>query len=281
MRDSRFAIDLNREEGCTMYFKDLSNQQINACIEENLIDFCFLLSRDYSTFICNKNEYIVKTDSNFWANFIYNVKREECNLKSRVQFVKGKMQCNEYPSKWVVGPSSSQSGLEYRLEENGFEKQERWIGMAADLTLFEKKDLSKPDGLMIKTVEEIEDLSDWVGVASKGLCGGKNIDENLFKKLLHKPYVKCYLGLYNGKPAATSMLFLTSSAAGIYLVSTLSEYRKMGIGNAVVLTPLLYAASMGYHIAILQASEMGRKMYKKIGFNQYGDFSVYEGDFRQ
>lgn len=258
-----------------MCFEELSFQEINNCIEENLIDFCFLLSRDYNTFICNENEYMVRTDPNFWANFIYDVKYEEGLLKERVESVKCKILNNEYPSTWVIGPKSMQSELEYHLIKNGFKKQERWIGMAVDLNLFNKKELVKPDGFAIKTVEEVEALSDWVDVASQGLCGGKTINTNLFERLLYKPYVKFYLGLYDNKPAATSMLFLTSSVAGINVVSTLPEFRKMGLGNAMVIAPLLNATQIGYRIAVLQASEMARKMYKRIGFKQYDDFNVY------
>jgi predicted GNAT family acetyltransferase len=49
-------------------------------------------------------------------------------------------------------------------------------------------------------------------------------------------------------------------------VATLPEARGKGIGAVLTLGPLLDAREMGYRIGILQSSEMGFNVYKKLGF---------------
>jgi predicted acetyltransferase len=49
-------------------------------------------------------------------------------------------------------------------------------------------------------------------------------------------------------------------------VATLPEARGKGIGAAVTLKPLHNARELGYIIGVLQSSEMGFNVYKRLGF---------------
>jgi ribosomal protein S18 acetylase RimI-like enzyme len=78
--------------------------------------------------------------------------------------------------------------------------------------------------------------------------------------------VRNYLGYLDGKPVSTSTVFHCSGVVGIYDVATLPEARGRGIGTALTLAPLLDARQAGYRIGVLQSSDMGLGVYKKMGF---------------
>jgi len=87
--------------------------------------------------------------------------------------------------------------------------------------------------------------------------------------------IRNFLGYWNGKPVATSSLFIGGGVAGIYNVSTLLEARGRGIGAALTLRPLQDAHEMGYHIGVLQSSEMGFSVYQKLGFRHLGQIEYF------
>lgn len=51
-----------------------------------------------------------------------------------------------------------------------------------------------------------------------------------------------------------------------------------GIGTALTILPLLYAKEKGCKIGVLQASQEGEKIYRKIGFEEYCIFDSYVRD---
>lgn len=86
---------------------------------------------------------------------------------------------------------------------------------------------------------------------------------------------KLFLAFQNGKPVATSLLFLTDSAAGIYFVTTLAEYRKKGIGLKLTRQTMRFAKMAGARQASLQSSPDGLRVYEQAGFKEYCRVDVY------
>ncbi len=84
-----------------------------------------------------------------------------------------------------------------------------------------------------------------------------------------------YLGLLNGEPVATAELFLSHGVAYLGGVSTLPQYRRQGIGAALTLAALRAARQQGYRVGVLTASPVGIPIYRRIGFQELGMYSVY------
>jgi predicted acetyltransferase len=70
-------------------------------------------------------------------------------------------------------------------------------------------------------------------------------------------------------------LFLNDKAASLHAVSTLSEYRGKGFGYEISRFALIEAIKNKYIIAGLQASLLGEKIYRKLGFKKYFDINSY------
>ena len=86
---------------------------------------------------------------------------------------------------------------------------------------------------------------------------------------------KFFLAYFNEQPVATSLLFLHDTAAGIYFVSTLPEFRQKGIGLAVTRSAMKAARLAGAQYATLQTSPDGLNVYRRAGFQEYCRVDVY------
>src|ERR1043165_1648799 len=149
--------------------------------------------------------------------------------------------------------------------------------MAADLMTVPEH-LSLADRLEIICIEDTESLRQWIHVASRGFGVPpefENAWHELFAEAVFDQPFWTYLAVLDGKPVATSQLFLSAGVAGIYNVTCLPEARGRGIGAAITQAPLLDARAMGYRVGILQASELGYPVYRRLGFQDFGRLSVY------
>jgi len=149
--------------------------------------------------------------------------------------------------------------------------------MAIDLALLPDRSPAHPD-LRIVPVDDEDALKQWIHIASVGFKISEEFEQvwhDIFVDTISDVRFKTYLALLNGKPVGTSQLFLSEGAAGIYNITCLPEARGQGIGSAVTLAPLLEARQMGYRMGILQASQKGYNVYRRLGFQDFGHLSLY------
>ncbi len=178
---------------------------------------------------------------------------------------------------WWPGSDPPGTDLGGLLVSRGLTLRRGGTGMAADLTMLDESQ-SPPAGLTIIPVEDKTTLQQWIHVTSIGFgihetCERRFFD--LFAGLDGEIPLQSYLALLNGQPVGTSQLFLSAGVAGIYNVTCLPEARNRGIGAAITLAPLLEARRRGYRISILQASHLGYKVYRRLGFQDYGKLNTY------
>jgi|APFre7841882630_1041343.scaffolds.fasta_scaffold01101_5 ribosomal protein S18 acetylase RimI-like enzyme len=183
------------------------------------------------------------------------------------------------PMLWWVGPATQPADLGSHLKTCGFVHDADLPGMAVDLST-SGGDPALPPGLVILPVTDVETLRRWCEVLAAGFgmpafvgraffgffsCLGFETDSPL----------RNYIGLLNGKPVATSTLFLAAGVAGIYDVAAIRDARQKGIGAAMTARGLGDARAMGYRAGILQSSAMGVDVYRKLGFREYCTIGHY------
>ena len=151
------------------------------------------------------------------------------------------------------------------------------IEMAADLSRLPESTVS-PTGLEIIPVEDRKTLSKWIHVASIGFGVPEEFESAWYEFFVEAVFdlpFRSYLALLNGQPVGTSQLFLSAGVAGIYNVTCIPEARGQGIGAALTLAPLLHARDVEYRIGILQASCLVYRIYRRLGFQDFVQLSVY------
>jgi GNAT superfamily N-acetyltransferase len=179
---------------------------------------------------------------------------------------------------WWLGPSMQPTDVDVHLVEHGLAHREGAPGMAVDL-LGLNEDLRTPTGLTIEPVGDTEALRKWAHAGVTGFGQPETAVDawiELFNGLGFDLPLRNYLGTLNGQPVATSQLLLGAGVAGIYVVATVPDARRQGIGAAMTLAPLRDARAMGFRIAVLGASPLGLGVYRRMGFQEYCRMSHYQ-----
>jgi GNAT superfamily N-acetyltransferase len=94
-------------------------------------------------------------------------------------------------------------------------------------------------------------------------------------KLPDEPVPLRWIGRIGGTVVATSRVSIGAGVAGLYAISTLPAHRGRGYGRAMTLAALRAAASLGHRIGVLQASEKGLGVYKRLGFRELFTYEVW------
>ena len=171
---------------------------------------------------------------------------------------------------WWLSEDVETSNWGAQLEANGLKPDRHTPGMAVSLAHL-NEDFSCPDGLWISCLEDDAMIHTWSQVFVEGYGLPHDwvplIEDMMTNIGLSLPW-QCYYAAIGSKMVATAAVFYGAGVAGIQMVSTLPEWRGKGIGGAVTLESLLDARKMGCKVGILQSSDMGYKIYQRLGFKE-------------
>jgi GNAT superfamily N-acetyltransferase len=206
-----------------------------------------------------------------WYNGIFSRKPPAGDATDRIQemldYFKSK---GSRAITWWLAPELEADEWSRQLERNGFGYTTDPPGMAADLGKLNVY-LPAPDGLEIRRVGDAAAMKTWSEVFTTGYGLPQDwepINRNMMLAIGMAWPCYCYTAFVNGEPAAVSAVFYGAGVAGIYCVGTLPHWRGKGLGAAVSLAPLLDARQEGYQVGILQSSDMGYRVYERIGFRE-------------
>lgn len=197
----------------------------------------------------------------------------DLDINHKISEIKRLIYEKKAPNGWTIGPSSHPKNLGKLLEEEGFSNVYHQTSMAINLKnlRFNGSDLGKYG---VKLIKNEKLLQSWVKIVSSVF----NIKVNLkfLKNLFHDKNSHFYLGFHEGEIVSSLLMFNSSGVAGLHAVSTLPKYRNKGFGAKISGCALIDGFEMGYKMAVLHASDMGMRVYQKLGFDKYGDIYSYE-----
>lgn len=83
---------------------------------------------------------------------------------------------------------------------------------------------------------------------------------------LHGPDVRAVVAHDRGRPVAAAMVVLSDGVAGIQMVGTVPGARGRGLGELCTRWTVNTGFRLGAAAAVLEASEMGEPVYRRMGF---------------
>jgi ribosomal protein S18 acetylase RimI-like enzyme len=85
-----------------------------------------------------------------------------------------------------------------------------------------------------------------------------------------------YLGCVDGEPVCTAATLVASGAVGLYSVATLPGHERKGYGEAITRHAVERAqARSGFTRLILQATDSGLALYRRLGYRTVTHFAIY------
>lgn len=200
-------------------------------------------------------------------------------LDARITRALAPFEARGLPMFWMTGPSTQPADLGRHLIRRGFTGPVELVGMAADLSAL-NSDMPAPSALRIERVGDTATLERWTEAYSASFDYTPAVGRlffDVFASLgLDARLPLChYLGSLDGRPVATSSLFLGAGVAGLYSVGTIPAVRRQGIGAAMTLAALRDASTRGYRIGILHAEPPAVSLYRRLGFHERSRLHPY------
>lgn len=264
---------------------DTSNPAMTEAIENNIAAFYMQLGRGHGA------ELHIEDDLTWFVSGIPTAQfngviqtrlapsASSAEIGSRIAEMVTTFTSRALPMVWWVTPSTSPPDLAAYLTAHGFSTVGTRPGMAVELAVLPEHVPPAP-GLEITAVTDTASYETWIEVFAASYGYQAHIAQSYFEVTKDsasgsETSLRRYLAWLDGKPVATTTLFVSAGIAGLYQVGTLPEARNRGIGTAILLAPLLDAQALGLRHAVLFSSPMGLSIYRRLGFKVYCQLDRY------
>ncbi|WP_176692706.1 GNAT family N-acetyltransferase [Leptospira santarosai] len=120
--------------------------------------------------------------------------------------------------------------------------------------------------LYVRKIGTEKDLKIWLKILNDSFESEDR--ENLYLKLLDQNSFRLYGGFANGQMITTGMTFYDGESFGLYSITTDRNHRGFGYASALIEHILGEIRKDFSGFIILHATEMGKGIYEKFGFEE-------------
>jgi hypothetical protein len=180
---------------------------------------------------------------------------------------------------WIRGHADAD--LEREVRERGFFQRPPAEGMPGMVLSTQPTQApSPPPDARIEAVADLNAAGEYLRVVAAAYEMGSAPPE-LAAGLLFEPSsvlarnVQAVLAHVDGRPAAGAMTIVTDGVAGLYWVATAPWARGRGLGAACAWHVTAAGFDLGAQMACLQASQMGARMWRSLGFAEVTRYQRY------
>ena len=258
-----------------MILNDLSKPALVHAIQANMLDLCWNVRSKWTQAVFEETPKVRRWWSPIRFTYIFNAavstqppgSDESRLIEETVDFFRSRQRKAFI---WWLYPGLEESDWGRQLQAHGFSYFADLPGMAMELVALPEK-VPAPDGLKFQLVEDAETMRTFVNTFIPGYGLPPEFESpmyDLMQATLHGAMIS-YLATIDEQPVATAVVVLDAGVAGLYNIATLPAWRGRGIGTAITLHAALQARQQGYRVGILQSSELGYKVYQRLGFKEY------------
>ena len=137
---------------------------------------------------------------------------------------------------------------------------------------------ARPSGLHVEIASTPVALQDHGSMLRDGFGMPQEFIDRLVRPgLLDDPAIAALVGRVDGEPVSCSLLAVSGTTAGVYNVATPERFRGKGYGEALTWAVLAEGARRGCTHGVLQASDAGYPIYRRMGFIDLGRYVQLQG----
>ena len=134
----------------------------------------------------------------------------------------------------------------------------------------------RPDELDIRRVTDAAGVGDHKAAAAAGFdIPPEWLEAIVTVDISRHPAVAMYVGYRAASPVVAGLGIRSGGTIGIYNIATHPAERGRGYGAAMTMRVVDDGAAAGCAVATLQASEMGRPIYERLGFRTVVEYVGY------
>src|SRR4051794_13757802 len=168
---------------------------------------------------------------------------------------------------WTVWVPPRDQAAQRMLEEAGHRLDASPTAMALELSRFERR--PNPD-LVVDTEPDAVEVGR-INDAAYGMAG------DFERAFTQRPgELHLYAARVDGEAVACVGSVHDEVDCGIYLVATHPDARGRGLAHDLVTAALNEARDAGCETASLQSTEMGKPIYTRLGFTDFGPLQMWE-----
>jgi hypothetical protein len=226
----------------------------------NLISLWQVAGHSVNSYFENENFNYAVVKNSEWPNRLwFDHDIDQSSLNAAKKFL-SKQSKNLTVPYWDIYNSNSDE----LFESTGFKIKFKQIGMSMKL----KNKFNFKKRLTIKLVSNKNEAQAWEDIYPGAF--GYKISIDILLNTQDK--IEYYLASLNNEPVGTAIVYNTGNVSGIHGVGVIPTARRKGYAEEIMKHVLNDSIDSGMKFSTLQASDMGKGIYLRLGYNE--DFVI-------